>query len=166
MKLIRLAEMFEPHYGVNLALNAMVPVTDGIPFVSRTAKDNGVSARVERIKGVTPNPAHTLSVAAGGSVLATFYQPWPYYSGRDVYVLVSLQTISVKEMLIYATMISANSYKYNYGRQANRTLDSLMIPEKKAVETVCDRIFSPERSTSFACPDWAFIERYLKSPPV
>jgi hypothetical protein len=90
--LMRLGDLFHVVYGVNLELVHLTQcrsADDGaIPFVSRTENNNGVSAFVEREFDVEPNPAHTLSVAGGGSVLATFYQPFPYYSGRDLYVLI------------------------------------------------------------------------------
>ena len=101
-----------------------------IPFVSRTEKNNGVSAFVEEELDVDPNPGHTLSVAGGGSVLSTFYQPFPYYSGRDLYILIPKKKMSVIEMLFYAKCISANKYKYNYGRQANKTLKNILIPSQ------------------------------------
>ncbi len=68
----------------------MVVIPDGIPFVGRSDRNNGVTARVLPIAGVTPNPSGTLSVAGGGSVLATFLQLEPYYSGRDLFYLTSL----------------------------------------------------------------------------
>jgi hypothetical protein len=33
-------------------------------------------------------------------------------------------------MLFYAKYISANKYRYNYGRQANKTLKDILLPEK------------------------------------
>jgi hypothetical protein len=71
-----------------------------------------------------------LSVAGGGSILSTFYQPKPYYSGRDLYVLSPRQKMSVVEMLFYATCIAKNKYKYSYGRQANKTLKDILVPSK------------------------------------
>jgi hypothetical protein len=35
---------------------------------------------------------------------------------------------NIIEMIFYAQCISANRYKYNYGRQANKTLKDIMIP--------------------------------------
>ncbi len=132
--LVKLSELFDVVYGVNLELVRLEECksTDygAIPFVSRTEKNNGVSTFVYAMIDIEPNPAHTLSVAGGGSVLATFYQPKPYYSGRDLYVLVPKQKISVIEMLFYAKCIWANKYRYSYGRQANKTLKNLLIPKK------------------------------------
>lgn len=132
--LVKVSDLFNVIYGVNLEL---VNVTqckstdkNAVPFVSRTENNNGVSAYVEMELDVEPNPAHTLSVASGGSVLSTFYQAFPYYSGRDLYILVPKKKMSVIEMLFYAKCISANKYKYNYGRQANKTLKNILIPSQ------------------------------------
>ncbi len=133
-KLVKLSEVFDVVYGVNLELVRLEECqsTDygAIPFVSRTEKNNGVSAFVYEMIDIEPNPAHTLSVAGGGSVLSTFYQPKPYYSGRDLYVLIPKRKMSVPEMLFYAKCISANKYRYSYGRQANKTLRDLLIPKE------------------------------------
>jgi len=133
-KLVKISDLFNVIYGVNLELVNLTQCksTDknAVPFVSRTENNNGVSAYVEMELDVEPNPAHTLSVAGGGSVLSTFYQSFPYYSGRDLYVLVPKIKMSVIEMLFYAKCISANKYKYNYGRQANKTLKNILIPSQ------------------------------------
>lgn len=130
--LSKVSEIFKVSYGVNLELvnlDQCSPLDmDAIYFVSRTENNNGVSAIVKRIVDIDPNPAHTLSVAGGGSVLSTFYQPLPYYSGRDLYVLSPLKPMVVTEMLFYAHCIRMNKYKYNYGRQANKTLKEILIP--------------------------------------
>lgn len=131
--LVKLSDIFDVIYGVNLELVHIEQCTstskNAIPFVSRTEKNNGVSAYVYELIDVEPNPKHTLSVAGGGSVLSTFYQPKPYYSGRDLYVLIPKKELSVIEMLFYAKCISSNKYKYSYGRQANKTMKDLLIPK-------------------------------------
>ncbi|MCF6350949.1 MAG: restriction endonuclease subunit S [Flavobacteriaceae bacterium] len=131
--LVKLSEIFDVIYGVNLELVHIEQCTstteNAIPFVSRTEKNNGVSAYVYEMIDVEPNPKHTLSVAGGGSVLSTFYQPKPYYSGRDLYVLIPKKELSVVEMLFYTKCISSNKYKYSYGRQANKTMKDLLIPK-------------------------------------
>ncbi|MCL2327460.1 MAG: restriction endonuclease subunit S [Bacteroidetes bacterium] len=132
-KLVKLSELFEPKYGVNLELINLDQCNStekgAVPFVSRTEKNNGVSAFVYEMSTIELNPAHTLSVAVSGSVLSTFYQPKPYYSGRDLYVLIPKKNFSPIEMLFYAKYISSNKYRYNYGRQANKTLRDILLPE-------------------------------------
>lgn len=125
--MIELQEIFEVNYGVNLELNKLTEDPKGINFVSRTSKNNGVSAKVKLID-VAPIPAGTLSVAGGGSVLETFLQPEPYYSGRDLYYLTPKLELTDSQKLFYCACIRLNKYKYSYGRQANRTLKSLLVP--------------------------------------
>ena len=130
----KISELFDVHYGVNLELVNLEQCSmndiDAMPFVSRTEKNNGVSAYVYKHIDITPNPGNTISVAGGGSVLSSFFQPIPYYSGRDLYFLVPKIKMNVIEMLFYAKCIEANKYRFNYGRQANRTLRDLLIPSK------------------------------------
>lgn len=137
-KLVKVSDIFNIQYGVTFELINLTQCKNthynAIPFVSRTEKNNGVSAFVEKLLDVEPNPAHTLSVAVGGSVLSTFYQPKPYYSGFHIFVLVPKTKLSIIEMLFFSKCISANKYKYNYGRQANRTLKDILIPSKAPKE--------------------------------
>lgn len=125
----KLSEIFNYWYGVNLELMNCQIDNRGIPFVSRTSNNNGVVAHVARIAGIEPNPPHTLSLAGGGSVLSCFYQDEEYYSGRDLFILSPKQTMTKNEMLLYSYIITANKYKYNYGRQANKTFRDLILPE-------------------------------------
>lgn len=128
MKLVKVSKVFDVHYGVNLELNKLEQHPNGINFVSRTSKNNGVSARVKPITDINPIEAGVLTVAGGGSVLETFLQPEKFYSGRDLYFLRPKTELSVEEKLFYCMCIRANKFRYNYGRQANRTLKDLLIP--------------------------------------
>ncbi|MGB1284639.1 MAG: restriction endonuclease subunit S, partial [Polaribacter sp.] len=135
---VKISDLFNLNYGNSLELINLEKCksTDynSIPFVSRTEKNNGVSAYVYELIDIEPNPKHVLTVALGGSVLSTFYQPKEFYTGFHVLVLSPKNTMSVEEMLFYATCISSNKYKYSYGRQANRTLKDLLIPKSAPVK--------------------------------
>lgn len=133
MKLVPLSDIFAVSRGPDLELNALTEQEDGVPFVSRTAENNGVSAYVTTLENVPTVPANTLSVALGGTPLATFLQKRPYYSGRDVAYLTPLEPMADSELLYYAACISANRFRYSYGRQANRTLRSLLIPARSEI---------------------------------
>lgn len=124
------SDLFNVSYGPSLELVRLQRDPNGINFVSRTSRNNGVSARVAFIEGLEPDPAGTLSVALGGSVLETFLQPEPWYSGRDIAVLTPLREMKVAELLWWASCIRANRYRFNYGRQANRSLASLSLPDE------------------------------------
>jgi hypothetical protein len=140
-KLVPLKELFTPVYGVNLELIHVEECEKkditSIRFISRTEQSNGVSAYVKRIGEITPNPAHTISVAVSGSVLSSFYQDEEYYSGRDLYYLLPKRKMSKEEMMFYAFCIRANKYKYNYGRAANRTLKDILIPAEVPSDFQC-----------------------------
>lgn len=133
-KLLTISNLFTIKYGNSLELINLVQCKsidkNSVPFIARTEKNNGISAFVEEEIDIEKNPAHTLTVAVGGSVLSTFYQPFPFYTGFHVLVLEPKKEMSVVEMLFYAKCISANKYKYNYGRQANRTLKNILIPSQ------------------------------------
>lgn len=128
MIMVKVSEIFDVFYGVNMELNALEKDPNGINFVSRTARNNGVAARVKLIDGITPNPAGSISVAGGGSVMESFLQPEPYYSGRDLYYLVPRIEMTDAQKLYYCSCLRANRYRFNYGRQANRTLRDLFLP--------------------------------------
>lgn len=142
----KISELFNCWYGVNLELINCQINNDGIPFVSRTSNNNGVVARVNLIPEVEPNPPHTLSLAAGGSVLSCFYQDEEYYSGRDLFILSPKEDMSKAEMLLYAYIISTNKYKYNYGRQANKTFQDLLIPELSELKAIDWKSMNPDMS--------------------
>ncbi len=128
MNLVKLSDLFDVRYGVNLELNKLDQDPEGINFVSRSAQNNGVSAKVKRLPNTEPIEAGVLTVAGGGSVLETFVQPEPFYSGRDLYYLRPLLPMALPQKLYYCMCIRANKYRYNYGRQANRTLRDIMVP--------------------------------------
>lgn len=129
---MKISDIFDVSYGINLELNKcdITSDRDGINFVSRTSQNNGVVAKVKRIAGKEPQPAGVLTCAGGGSVLSTFVQTEPFYSGRDLYILKPKKYMSLNEKLFYAMCIKENAYRYNYGRQANKTLRDIDIPDK------------------------------------
>jgi hypothetical protein len=167
--MIRLGDLFDVRYGVNLELNRLKIVTGGVSFVSRTAKNNGVSATVSSVSDITPIQAGVLTVAGGGSVLETFLQPEPFYSGRDLYYLVPKVEMTTAHMLYYCACIRANKYRYSYGRQANRTLKDILIPNMSDIPAWVNeanpRMFDgaeapaiPEEPSMLDAPDWKSFE--------
>ena len=130
---MKVKDLFDVQYGVNLELMACEATfsadSEGVNFVARTSNNNGVVAIVKQIDGVEPQPAGTLSCAGGGSVLETFVQIKPYYSGRDLYVLTPKEEMTLSEKLYYCMCIRANAYRYSYGRQANKTLRYIELPD-------------------------------------
>lgn len=162
-------KLFTVKYGVNLELSNCDEIINneeiGIKFVSRTESNNGVSATVMPIENVIPQKAGLISVAGGGSVLSTFIQPEPFYSGRDLYTLESKDNISFEAKMFIITIIKANKYKYSYGRQANKTLPylELMLPVVKDDKNAPIIDKTCKYSDEGYVPDWQFMENYIKS---
>ena len=133
ISVIEVRELFEVAYGHSLELSRLTPDPAGVNFVSRTAKHNGVVIKVKTLNGVIPLEAGTISVAAGGSVMASFLQPEPYYTAFHVFCLKPRFVMSDAQKLYYCACLWANRYRFNYGRQANRTLGSLLIPDTSEI---------------------------------
>ncbi|WP_270851284.1 restriction endonuclease subunit S [Clostridium tertium] len=143
--MIKLSELFEIKYGVNKDLNKLNKCDGGINYVSRTRDNNGVSAKVEILEGIEPNPAGTISVALGSStVLYSFLQEKPYYSGRDIGYLKPKNEMTKNELLFYCMILKENRFKYNYGRQANKTLKDILVPSLNEIPKWVNEISIPK----------------------
>lgn len=128
---MKVKDLFDVKYGINLELNACDVTTDAdsVNFVSRTSENNGVVARVKIIPDKKPQSAGVITCAAGGSVLSSFVQNEPFYSGRDLYILTPKKAMSLEEKLFYCKALKMNAYRYQYGRQANKTLKEIELPD-------------------------------------
>ncbi len=132
--MIKVEDIFDCVYGSNLEFYKLKEKKNGIPFVARTSRNNGVITKVEKLKDEKINPGHTISVSCGGSVMECFYQDKEYYSGRDLYFLKPKINLSVKQMIIYASILSSNKYKFSFGRQVNKSLPYIKIPSVSEIE--------------------------------
>ena len=101
----------------------------GINFVSRTSRNNGVVAEVENQENIEPFPAGYITVALGGSVLSAFVQLKPFYTAFHIVALKPKRKMTLAEKLYYCMCITANAYRYSYGRQANKTLKDIELPD-------------------------------------
>jgi hypothetical protein len=128
-KLRPLSKLFTIQYGSSYELNRLKLDDHGIAFVSRTSHNNGISARVART-GDEPTPAGCITVALGGTyVLESFLQNEPTYQGRDVAILTPINRMCITEKLWYITAIRHHRFRFSFGRQANRQLPALEVPE-------------------------------------
>lgn len=128
---VRLDSLFDITYGNQLDLVNCHKCDrpDGYNFVNRSCVNAGVSARILAPKGKEPFPAGVLTSAMGGSVLSTFVQQEPFFTGQNVKVLVPKNEMSLAQKLFYCTCIEMNRYRFStFGREANATFDSLMVP--------------------------------------
>lgn len=138
---------------------------DSIAFVSRSAFNNGITARIQRKEGLEPLAAGLISVAgSGSSTLSTFVQPEPFYTGFHMFALKSKEIMSFEAKMFVTRIIEANKYKYCYGRQADKTIPLLEINlpirydnNNVILDSECK--FSDDGFV----PDWQFMEDYIKS---
>lgn len=112
----------------------MTPDEEGINFVSSQDKNNGIAGRVKIENGIKIYPAGCITVPLKGSVLMAHLQPKPCYVAHQIAVLEPFDTsMSYIKKLYYVTCIRHNAFKYNYGRQADKTLGDIEIPTDNAI---------------------------------
>lgn len=121
--------------GHQLALNAAEQVespSEGVAFVARSHRNHGITAWVREVPGLVPAKAGDLSVClrSRNHALSTFVQPRDFYSTYHVAVLTPRSEMSIQEKLWWGLCIRANRFRYGFGRQANRTLGSLVLPSE------------------------------------
>ena len=158
--MIRLDKLFEVVYGVNLDLSKLTKDDNGINYVGRSKKNNGITAKVLRDEFIKPNPSNTISVAAGGSVMEAFVQEEEYYSGRDLYYLKPKKEMTINEMQYYCMCIRHNQFKYSFGRQANITLASLLVPD---TDEIPSWVYKERNIDISSIPNYFLDEGYEKA---
>lgn len=129
---VRLDSIFDITYGSQLDLNKCHKCErpEGYNFVNRSSVNSGVSGRIYAPKGKFPFPAGALTSAMGGSVLSTFVQQEEFFTGQNVKVLIPKTDLTLAQKLYYCVCIEQNRYRFStFGREANATFDSLLVPE-------------------------------------
>lgn len=126
---MKVSDLFILHQGNGYELiNMESDNLSDINFVARTSQDNGVVAKVN-LTNRGPFKAGAITVALGGSVLSSFVQKKDFYTGFHIMVLYPKQEMTLEEKLFYCHCLKRNAYRYQYGRQANKTLKNLELPE-------------------------------------
>jgi hypothetical protein len=128
----RLDEIFDIQYGSQLDLNKCVICErpEGYNFVNRSEKNCGVSSRIMEEENKKLFPAGLITVAMGGSVLSSFVQQEPFYTGQNVKVLKPKTKMSDIVKLYYCYCIEANRFRFStFGREANYSFDSMLVPD-------------------------------------
>lgn len=135
MLLVALEKIFHVSHGNKMDFNKM-HVTDegGVAFVGRSGLRNGFVGYVERNPTVEPYDAGLITVALGGAALSSFVQPADFYTAQNIDVLRPRYPMSLDVKLYYCLCIQANRFRYStYGREANRTLRYLEVPQPSEV---------------------------------
>lgn len=120
--------------------------TGNTAYVSALSINNGVAAWIAE---PATFDAGSITVASNGNGVGTaFYQPQPFTASGDVSVLIPKQSMTESVALFICTLISAEKYRWNYGRKwsTGRLKESeIRLP------TLRD-----------GSPDWQFAESYMQ----
>jgi len=133
MKLVKISDLFDIKYGNQFDLSKMESLPDSeINFISRSSQSMGIVAKVEMFNDKEPFSAGLITVTLGGTyLLSSFLQQKPFYTAQNIKILTPKKSMSDLEKLFYCFCIKANRFKYtSHGREANATLNDLLIPEK------------------------------------
>lgn len=132
MQLTQLNKLFDVRSGNKFDANKMSFIKNGeMNFISRTSKNNGCVGTVKKFGETEPFKEGLITVSLGGSLLlSSFVQPRKFYTAQNVAVLTPIKEMSLSEKIFYCKCISMNRSKYSaFGREANRTLDVLSVPQ-------------------------------------
>lgn len=148
---INISDIFRISYGNKLDMCNMTPQKNGIAFVTRTSKNNGIGGYVEKLKNEEPYPPKCLTVALGGSVGSTFLQKQPFYTSQNVAVLEPKEEMADSILLLIATLIEKECDKrfIAFGRELNKHINkdfTIKLPISAAGQ-----------------PDWAALEYLFDS---
>jgi hypothetical protein len=126
--------LFDIHKGHQLALNRVERVPDGrnaVAYVARSHRNNGITAWVREIDGLQPANAGDISVClrSRNHSLAAFVQPRRFYTTYHVAILTPKSPMTIQEKLWWCLCLRANRFRFHFGRQANRTIGSLALPD-------------------------------------
>jgi hypothetical protein len=129
-KIIEIFDLFESQGLVEYEMNFN---KNGINFIGRGAENNGVVNTVEEIQNLKPLKGNCLTVAMGGSVMECFLQEEPFYSSFHIKILRPKEKMTINQLFFYCTVIRMNKWKYNFGRQANKTIKDILVPDLKEI---------------------------------
>lgn len=134
--------------------NKMTDENPEINFVTRREDNNGISCKVDYIKGSEPYPAGLITIALGGSLGSCFIQDAPFYTAQNIVVLKpKYNDMSKFVNLFIITLIKyeCNIRFYPFGRELNAYIKNnfkLKLPT--------------DQNNNI---DWEFMENYIKSLP-
>lgn len=133
-----------------------------IPFVSRTAENNGIDGYVS-VEQSAITKGNCLTVGAEG--IYSFYQQKDFATGNKVYTLRN-DDINIYHYMFIATILNKEDYKYSYGRariksKLEEEIIKLPIKYNNDNTPVIDE--NRTYSNKGYVPDWQFMEDFIKS---
>lgn len=126
---MKISDLFTIEYPHTLIFAELSPDANGINFVSSQGGNNSVVGRVAATEGVKLYPAGVITVPLKGTVLAAHVQMEPCYVAHQIAVLTAKHPMTLQEKLFYCTCIQKNAFRFSYGRQADKTLKDIDLPD-------------------------------------
>lgn len=143
-------DLFEIDTGTKLDRVKMTQVKPEVNFIGRANSNNGITAQVDRIRGLEPYASGNMTLSLGGEYLGScFVQPKPFYTSQNVVVLIPKKKMSFAVKQFIATMIfrESRSYYKAFIDELNRHLKtdfSFYLPIDGRNK-----------------PDWKFMEEFM-----
>lgn len=167
-----LYDLFIINTGNKFDKSKMTTFAPSVNFVGRSSKNNGVTAYVDLIDGVTPYPAGNMTIALGGEYIGScFIQRHPFYTSQNVVVLSEIHPMSENVKLFIANLIryeSKNNYKA-FARELNSHIKTDFVIKLPSIsEGVVDFKFIEDyilklNSDVSTIPDYFLNEGYDKA---
>lgn len=142
--------LFNIDMGTKLDRVKMTQANPEVNFVGRANTNNGITACVDSIPGVTPYNAGNLTLSLGGEYLGScFVQPEKFYTSQNVAVLIPQRDMSLGVKQFISTMIFRESriYYKAFIDELNRHIKtdfSFYLPIDALGE-----------------PDWLYMDNYM-----
>jgi hypothetical protein len=127
---LKLNLLFNIEKPKTLVFSNQLPDPYGINFVSSSGKNSGNVKRVKRNSNNKLYPKGSMTVPLKGSVLMAYVQPEEFYVAHQIAVLNPIHPMHPSLIHYYCMCIRKNSFRYNFGRQADKTLGCLELPDK------------------------------------
>lgn len=144
--------LFSIDAGNKFDKSKMSVINPEIDFVSRSNNNNGISCIVDKIDGVEPYKAGSMTIALGGEYLGScFIQENDFYTSQNVNVLIPKWDMPdyVKRYISFVIFKESRMYYKAFEDELNRHM------------TTDFSILLPIDDTEI--PDWSYIEEYMKS---
>lgn len=137
----RLDSLFDIEYPKQLIFKAQVIDENGINFVSSRGRNGGVVAKVVCNPEAKVYNAGAITVPLKGSVLHAHLQISDFHCAHQTAVLFpkSERKLTTEQLVYYVLCIRRNKFRYSYGRQADRTLPSLIVPNVDEIPSFVKR---------------------------
>lgn len=105
--------LFKIDMGTKLDRVKMTQTNPDVNFVGRANKNNGITAQVDIVTGITPYEAGNMTLSLGGEYLGScFVQPERFYTSQNVIVLIPQWDMPFGVKQFIATMIFRESRMY------------------------------------------------------